>query len=292
MSMKKATTIEEQLEKFKSRGLKIDCSDNKAKEIISDIGYYRLGFYLFPFEKDYPNLKNRTHEYKEGSCFDDVVRLYYFDTDLRNTLLYYINRIEINFRTKMIYFCSNYFKDDTTWYVNENYVREDIVRKITDEYNNKFRKFSAIKNHHKNHPDDDFAPAWKTIEFVTFGNVFSLYSSLKDDGLKRQICSAYGVKYTTVFENYMTLVIALRNICAHSNMLYDYKLPKSIKNGPALTINVGNENKLYSAINVIKYILSSISNNRANDLIEDIDDLFNECKENDKVYAIINEIVK
>ena len=290
--MKKATTVEEQLEKFKSRGLKIECSDSKAIEIISDIGYYRLGFYLFPFEKDYPNLKNRTHEYREDACFDDVIRLYYFDADLRNILLYYINRIEINFRTKMIYFGSNYFKDDATWYVNEDYVRKDIVDKITTEYNTKFRKFSVIKNHHKNHPEDDFAPAWKTIEFVTFGNVFSLYSSLKDEGLKRQICSAYGVKYTTVFENYMTLIIALRNICAHSNMLYDYKLPKSIKNGPALTINVANENKLYSAINVIKYILSSISSNRATDLIKDVDDLFDECKEFDKVYSIITSIVK
>lgn len=50
---KSATTIEQQLDLLKSRGLSI-FDIEKAKEILLDIGYYRLGFYLFPFEKSYP----------------------------------------------------------------------------------------------------------------------------------------------------------------------------------------------------------------------------------------------
>ena len=74
---KSATTIEQQLALMQSRGLKIYDID-KAREILLDIGYYRLGFYLFPFEKSYPNLRNRTHEYIQGASFEDAVNQYYF----------------------------------------------------------------------------------------------------------------------------------------------------------------------------------------------------------------------
>lgn len=70
--MKQATTIEEQIQLLKSRGV-IITDENKAKEVLMDIGYYRLGFYLFPFEKAYPKLKKRTHEYKEGTTLQGAV---------------------------------------------------------------------------------------------------------------------------------------------------------------------------------------------------------------------------
>ena len=46
----KATIVEEQIALLESRGMKIEDKD-KAKENLLDIGYYRLGFYWFPFEK-------------------------------------------------------------------------------------------------------------------------------------------------------------------------------------------------------------------------------------------------
>ena len=49
----KATIVEEQIALLESRGMKIEDKD-KAKENLLDIGYYRLGFYWFPFEKTYP----------------------------------------------------------------------------------------------------------------------------------------------------------------------------------------------------------------------------------------------
>ena len=52
--MKYATTLDEQVEKLKNRGLVIN-DEEKAKEVLLDIGYYRFGAYLFPFEKKYPN---------------------------------------------------------------------------------------------------------------------------------------------------------------------------------------------------------------------------------------------
>ncbi|MCX6308397.1 MAG: Abi family protein, partial [Bacteroidia bacterium] len=47
--VKKATTIDEHIEKLKSRGMTLDFGEQKTQEILLDIGYYRLGFYCFPF---------------------------------------------------------------------------------------------------------------------------------------------------------------------------------------------------------------------------------------------------
>ena len=42
--MKKALNIDQQIAKLKSHGMEFD-NEEKAKEILLDIGYYRLGFY-------------------------------------------------------------------------------------------------------------------------------------------------------------------------------------------------------------------------------------------------------
>ena len=66
--MKQATTIEEQIALLKNRGMFIG-DEEKAKEILMDIGYYRLGFYWFPFEKTYPAKdRTRSHVFIEGTC--------------------------------------------------------------------------------------------------------------------------------------------------------------------------------------------------------------------------------
>lgn len=75
--MKTATSIEEQIQLLEERGM-IFNDKEKAKEILLDIGYYRLGFYWFPYEQSYPSKNNRTHQFKENTLFDDVVTLYYF----------------------------------------------------------------------------------------------------------------------------------------------------------------------------------------------------------------------
>lgn len=53
--MKKALKLDDQILKLKSRGM-IFQDEEKAKEILLDVGYYRLGFYSFPFEKTFPAL--------------------------------------------------------------------------------------------------------------------------------------------------------------------------------------------------------------------------------------------
>ena len=270
---KSATTIEQQLDLLKSRGLTVNDAD-KAREILLDIGYYRLGFYLFPFEKSYPELRHRTHEYVEGASFEDAVNLYYFDFDLRLLLMRYLNRIEIAFRTSLIYNLSNKYNSNTVWFVSPSVVScsyaRDFERKV---YTSDFKRNPIIHRHHQANTNDRFAPAWKTLEFMTFGAVMKLYEQLKDREDKIFIAHKFGIRQVVTFESYMHTIRQVRNACAHGLLLYDLRLSQAIRRGPA-AYNSAERNNIIGAISVINYIMGKISINRANDMSKQIKSLY------------------
>ena len=125
---KSAITVDKQIHKLKSRKMDMDLGDEKAEEILLDIGYYRLGFYWNPFEID------GDHNLKKGTKFSDVVKLYYLDTDLKHVLIKALNRIEINFKTQLIYFVSNKYDKDPIWFVNTKIVDRNYVREFPKHY--------------------------------------------------------------------------------------------------------------------------------------------------------------
>lgn len=271
--MKSATTIDQQLDLLKSRGLTVANMD-KAREILLDIGYYRLGFYLFPFEKSYPDLRDRTHEYIDGATFEDAVNLYYFDFDLRLLLMRYLSRIEIAFRTSLIYNLSNKYQSQPIWFVsptvvNKTYAR-DFERKI---YTSDFKRNPVIRRHHIKNPNDRFAPAWKTLEFMTFGAVLKLYEQLKDRDDKIFVAHEFGIRQVVTFESYMHTIRQVRNACAHGLLLYDIRLIRRINRGPARQTPQESGN-IVGALRVTKYIMEQVSLNRATELSASIKSLY------------------
>lgn len=78
---------------LKSRGLVISDED-KAVRYWESIGYYRLSAYMYPFLK----APKETHQYKDGTTFQQVLNLYRFDKKLRMLLLNEIEKVEIAIR--------------------------------------------------------------------------------------------------------------------------------------------------------------------------------------------------
>ena len=289
--MKKAKSIEQQIELLSSRGVLISDKE-KAKEILLDIGYYRLGFYFFPFEKTYPQSDRRTHEVVKGTRFEDAVSLYYFDFDLRNILNRYLTRVEVAFRTYLTYYMSLKYQDDPLWFVSPVVVRQSFI----DDFDNKvyrsetFRRNVQIKRHHQIHPSDKYAPAWKTIEFMTFGSVLKLYKSIDNMDDKRTIAKHFGVGKVSVFESFMSTIHTLRNKCAHGAAMFDLTLPDGISlKGPRLDLQGQDCQSLKGALAVLSYIMSQISMNRSQELTNELASLYKRFSEQ-RVEAI--EVLK
>lgn len=285
-----AKTVDEQISLLQSRGMIID-NIEKAKEVLLDVGYYRLGFYWFPFEKSFPQKHHRVHKFKEKTDFDDAVKLYYFDFNLRNILLKPLSRIEIAFRTKVIYYVSNYYRESPTWFVDPTIVSKfqanTFERKV---YKQILETTPVIALHHKHHINDKFALAWKTLEFMTFGEVLHLFNSIKDENIKLQVANGFGVKKLVTFVNYLNLVKDLRNTCAHGNVLYDFTPEKSIRKGPAMMKGIGNNQNLNGALRVVLFFMKEISENRYNELVAEIDDLIDKYSQRKSVDMILNKI--
>lgn len=278
-----ATSIENQIIKLRNRGMILDFKEAKIKEILLDVGYYRLGFYWHHFEID------NQHNFNEGTKFSDVIELYYLDVDLRYILIRHINRLELNFRTNLIYWASMHYDKDPTWYANPKIMLPDYLKDIKAHYNKNFiGKNIQIKRHHLKYPGHKFAPCWKTFEYYTFGSIAKIYENINNQDLRKKISLRYDIKKPAIFQNYLDTLVFIRNSCAHSGVIYDLHIDKGIKSLPKVKFNNNYSHNLDAAIKVLAYLMDTISTNRNNDLKEAINELFNKHINN----AVVNGIIQ
>ena len=273
MTVKRATTIDKQIEILESRGCVVEDRE-KAKEVLLDIGYYRFCSYLFPFEQSYPSKVSRNHMYKAGTTFEDGLALYYFDFDLRKLLLKYLFRIEVNIRTYITYFVSNYYYAEPCWFVKSSFMSAKYINDFDGKFYNKLKRDNlVIKEHHAKYPSHKHAPAWKTIEQMTFGNVQTLYENILDQAIRQKIGLHYGVNKIDVFEQYVDAIRRIRNHCAHGSIIFDMKLPMPMQHGPAGAFTIFTGSNIVGIIEVMKFFLKQISKHRYDDFCKDIQTL-------------------
>lgn len=285
----KAHSINDQIEKFKERELDLSCYDEaKFKEMLLDIGYYRLGFYCYYY------FDKNTNKFSKDIKISNIINLYYLDIDLKYLLLKYINRIEINFRTKLIYYVSMKYKENSRWYVDDTIMVAESINPFKENiYNDKFKQDNlTLKKHHINHPEDEFAPCWKVFEYLTFGAIITVFANIKDQSVKQIIADKYGIKDLDKFFKLLHTVRLMRNICAHSGVLFDYSLPKSVSSIPQITFNKGDRNSLDASIKVIGFFIQTISENRYKEFQIDIKSFFDERKKDPVLKQVIIDRIK
>lgn len=279
MFKKIATTIPQQIELLKERGLIISPND-RADKYLSHISYYRLGEYWYVMQEDKEN-----HIFKPNSKFADVISLYNFDAQLRILLFDIIEKIEISLRTKLIYHLSH--EIDPWWFQNFNHFYDSLalvktLANLEDELSR--TKDVTIKNHKKKHKDDlRYPPAWKSLEQTSFGALSKLYGNLKHTvNSKDTIAKEFGAVNHTYLPSWLQSIAQIRNYCAHHSRLWNRNLPGTVKllsNPPNPWIrdkeNVPKQHefqKLYVHLCLMKYLINSIQPN--NNFTERLNNLF------------------
>lgn len=280
---RKARSIEEQIKLLKKRGMIFDDED-KAKQILEDVGYYRLGFYWYHFQKDF-----KKHLFLDNTHFSTVINLYYLDVDLRFLLIKVLSRIEINLRTRIIYIVSNHYKDNPFWFADKKIMKNQFVDTLDNFYTDIKKKNKVIAEHHRKYPNDKYAPAWKTLEFMTLGSLYTLFTSLKEEEIKTAIASKYRVRNIKVFDNYFKVIRNIRNICSHTRVLYDLSYYETVVKKGVVKISDEEKNSLSAIIKVISFFLQQISANRANDFQNNLKELFLRHSDNERIMKIIKD---
>lgn len=270
MFNKPPTTIQQQIDLLKNRGLTIT-NETLAAAYLSNISYYRLGEYWYVMQSD-----KEQHIFKPNSNFNDVVSLYNFDAELRILLFDVIEKIEISLRTKLTYLLSHEF--DPWWFCKSDLFNDSMqfsrtLAKIEEEITRARSKDVTIKSHFKKHKDDlRFPPSWKSLEQVSFGNLSKLYGNLKNTlKVKDTVAIEFGAVNHTYLPSWLQSIAQIRNFCAHHSRLWNRNLPGTVKLLPkppnpwiVEEINVPKQHefqKLYVHMCLMKYLLNIIQPN-------------------------------
>lgn len=91
---KSAITVPAQLELLKARGLIIH-NEASAELFLQSVSFFRLSPYMRPFQK----AEDLDHQFRDGSQFRQLTRLYDFDRRLRLLTMDALERVEVASRS-------------------------------------------------------------------------------------------------------------------------------------------------------------------------------------------------
>lgn len=252
-------TITEQIEKLKQRGL-IFGDEQKAAHYLSNISYYRLRAYTYPFQDN--GLSGQP--FVQKIAFEDIMKLYVFDRKLRLLLYNAIEKIEIALRTQIIYQYAivhgAFWHLDPSLYNNSMFFASQIAS-LQKEVNRSNETF--IKHYKQTYNDPAEPPAWMSLEVSSIGLLSKIFSNLKDNSCKNEVTLHFGLKAISILENWMQCFSLLRNVCAHHGRVWNRRMTQlKLPNKPLNTF-ITNRNillyKVYAYICCMQYVLNIIS---------------------------------
>lgn len=253
--LKPFMTYEQQVAHLKEAHGLIVKDETRAMSLLSKVNYYRLSAYGISLRDP----ENKDH-YKPGATFEQIVSLYNFDSILRAYLFLPVSEIEIRFRTKVAYRLGERFGPEG-YTSPENFLpdvnpttnvsrHEEFISNLNKEIDRQITLPCVI--HHIDVYGGHF-PIWAAIELMSFGEVVSLFTIMFPED---QIAIAKDFHTDRVrLKSWMLSLLEIRNICAHSNRLYNMPL----KQMPRLyneDLKYIRTNKLFPSILVLKKLLS------------------------------------
>ncbi len=211
---------------LKERGLEIHDLERFIR-YLKEINYYRLSAYfnIYQSEKD---------KFNKNVEFEDILNLYLFDRKLRILVFDAIERIEIAFRSQLIYSLSHkygsHWQDDRTIFKEKKKLptsryHEDTdfythLQKIIGKHLNAPYPEKFIKHYRNKYDNPTNPPSWMCIELLTIGELSKLYGFLRHPQDQREISNFFNLQHN-VFESWLHTLVYARNICAHHSRLWN-----------------------------------------------------------------------
>lgn len=226
-------TLEEQIEKLKSRGLIIPDINSARHQLLKSSYYDLINGYKDLF-LDRRKSGDEEEKYISGTKFDDLTKLYKLDRELRHIVMRVSLDIESNFYTTLAYCISekygelqgNYLDKKKykrgTWQSIGGYERDNLFTKInnrimyTDEHPIKYYKLK-----YKN------VPPWILAKHLSFGELIVWYklssSDIKNNVIRKFTHSEPTEELKEAFLKSMELFNKFRNRAAHGGRIYNYR---------------------------------------------------------------------
>ena len=284
MRDKQFKNLDEQVEIFKYKGLKIE-DEEYAKEVLLRENYFFLTGYRHLFMQ---SDNNKT--YIEGTTFEELYSLFLFDREFRNIIFKNLLIVENNAKSIFSYQLSKkygYKENDYLKPANFDMSPEksrqvnDLIKKMKRQVRVNGYQHSATMHYLNNY---GYIPLWVLVKVLSFGIISEFFSILKRDD-KVAIAKIYNIDVEDL-TNYLSILANYRNVCAHEDILYENKTQRSINN-TVYHILLGIEkedgeyvkgkNDIFALIIILRQILT---NEGVKNLILELDRLIENLKMN------------
>lgn len=220
-----------------------------AKRVLENEGYYNIinGYKDLFLVKDTSGKHVIPESYIPNTKFEEVHALYIMDRELRNVLLKYLLIFEKSIKSKISYRFSekyssaNAYLDLRSFTTNPDQLKQivELIAIITNTISKHAkRQNSPIKHYLDNHQE---VPLWVLSNQLTIGNIQNFYMCL-EDSVKEKIAKDFSTSYKRNYGsnahitkealiNILKTVNHFRNVCAHEERLYGFRLHKPAKSG-------------------------------------------------------------
>lgn len=248
--MKEFKDIDEQISLLESRGLNI-YDHLKAKEYLLTNNYYNI---INGYSKFFQNTHNH---YIEGATFEEIVQLYFFDKEIKQTLFNSILDVEHHLKSITAYEFAKAHKRGRYKYLNASvYDQSKIlsvgytISKLFKIINNN-KKYDDNAIHHYVKEYDD-VPIWVIVDFLEFGDLSSIIENLPtktQNEIAKDLVSFikdnnedFDSTFTPeIMTSFIKNIRETRNICAHNNRLLNFNCKSDSAYFSAIHDNYGIE---------------------------------------------------
>lgn len=209
---KPTLNVDQHLKLLRERGLYIP-NQQHAKQALSTISYYRFSAYCKPFQ-------NHQNDFNVNTSFTHILNLYSFDRELRLLFVDAIERIEVAFRANISNIMSQH--QGHLWYLQSNLFKRkrshaNFLQAIDEIC--KHPKEDFLQHFFKRYKES-YPPSWMVVECLSFGVILSIFKNIKNITYQEQIGSAMNIP-CNILESWLTILVSIRNICAHHSRLWD-----------------------------------------------------------------------
>jgi abortive infection bacteriophage resistance protein len=274
-----------------SRGLTIS-DPTQAEHFLQRIGYYRLSGYTLLLEtsgiyKAGPsgrNLYQRSHIFKTGLTFTDLVNLYNLDRELRLLILDAVERIEVAFRNEVsnhmaLVYGAHWFMDKRNFdnkYTNPRRNGSNYDRLISDIEQKTFKNDTSKRNAFCDHYYEfyitpDLPASWMIAEQLSLGTWSIIYENLRQRKDQKAIARAFKTSAPKLI-SWLRALTHLRNLCAHHSRLLGVNFVQIPQLSSSLPNLKNSSFAMFAA--VIHYLLYTVSPNAS--WATQLQNLFNE----------------
>ena len=237
--MKPFKTHDEQLEILKNRGLIIPNEQRAQIEHFLKLeNYYNVvnGY------KDLFLAKYNPEQYKPNTTFLDIYTLHQLDRHFRRILLPDLLIFETHLKSLLAYHFSEAFQFPSFYLQTDNYLTNSpkdaiqltkIISDLSKLITSKTQQSGPVKHYIESY---GHIPLWVLTKFMTFGQIVQMYRFLPH-APKNAIAKEFALIFNHDYHSSIELVTAdlesimrtanfFRNICAHDERLYNFKLYK------------------------------------------------------------------